>query len=234
MLKAYVAPPVDEVRLLADAAAWVQAHITSWPDGVPDRTALQALTGQVGIDLATAIFYQALLASPQHGPFVCAVDRLPAAPWAGEAGATLLIAPALYYRELPQYGGDGAAIGAIAQACGFRTVTAPLLSKGSLSRNAALLAEALAGQAGPVILLSLSVGGGEVRLLLDRWAADPLLDKLAGWINVCGLVRGVPLADRLLRSPIRRVHARAICGAIGLDFELVRELDPAHALWQRP
>src|SRR5690606_33053706 len=101
---------------------------------------------------------------------------------------------------------------AIAQACGFRTVTTPLLSKGSLSRNAALLAEALAGQPGPVVLLSLSVGGGEVRLLLDRWAGDRLLDKLAGWVNVCGLVRGSPLADRLLRNPIRRFHARAVCG----------------------
>jgi hypothetical protein len=42
------------------------------------------------------------------------------------------------------------------------------------------------------------------------------------------------LAGHLLGSPVRRFHAHTICRAIGLDFNLVRELDPEHAAWQRP
>lgn len=230
MLKAYVVPPVDEVQLLACAAE----RAAAFGGRVPGRAELQALTAEMGVEMATAVFYQAIRVAAGHAAFIAKVERQAAAPMPGHAPATLVIVPALYYRELPQYGGDGAAIVAVAQACGFTTETVPVASKGSLRRNAAILAETLAATAGPVVLLSLSVGGGSVRLLLEERRGDPLLDRIAGWVNVCGLVRGVPLAERLLAHPLRRLHARALCGVIGLDFDLVRELDPAYPAWQRP
>lgn len=231
MLRPYVAPMVDEVGLLARAAE----HAARFAGGVPTRPELQQLTRQHGIEMATAIFYQAIIASPQHAPFIRAVNAEPAAPLPTPSRFHLLIVPALYYQELPQYGGDGQAIAEIAKACGLRVTVAPLLSKGSLSANAAILWQTLCRlQDEQVLLLSLSVGGSEARIMLAEHAAAPELEKLVGWINICGLVRGIPLATLLLSNPLRRLHARTICKVVGLDFGLVRELDPAHAYWQDP
>ena len=228
---------LDEVGLLARAAEGARA----FGGTVPTRETLQALTKERGIDLATAIFYQSILASPCHGPFVRAVDAESVMPLSTPSRYHLLIVPALYYQELPQYGGDGQAIAAIAQACGLRVTVAPLLSKGSLSDNAAILWETLCRvnaaaelkqDNAEVLLLSLSVGGGETRIMFGEHAGAPQLERVVGWINICGLVRGVPLATQLLQNPLRRLHTRTICKVIGVDFALVRELDPAHAYWQ--
>ena len=228
----------DEVGLLAAA----QQHPVALAGIVPAQATLTQLRHDVGIELATAIYYQAILATLEHGALIRAVDSLPAAPLPAPSTLRLLIVPALYYQELPQYGGDGDTIGQIARACGLAVTVAPLLSKGSLGDNANLLWETLCSMAdaaenipeGTVILLSLSVGGGEVRRMLAQHAGDARLKKLGGWINVCGLVRGLPLVTQLLRHPLRRLHAVTVCKVIGLDFDLVRELDPAHPWWQGP
>jgi hypothetical protein len=233
MLRPHVAPMLDEVGLLARAAEQARGY-----DGrVPDRAELQRLTKEQGIDLATAIFYHAILASSTSGAFVRAVDAECAAPILQPSRLHLLIAPALYYQELPQYGGDGQAIAEIARACGLRVTVAPLLSKGSLSDNAAILWQTLRQvvnkeRDAEVLLLSLSVGGGEARIMFSEHAGAPELASLVGWINICGLIRGIPLATQLLHNPLRRLHAKTVCKVIGLDFGLVRELDPAHAFWQ--
>lgn len=237
MLKAYVAPMQDEVGLLSRAAD----ESGRFGGEVPSREMLQLLTKSEGIDLATAIYYQAILASPIHGPFVHAVDAESAAPLPltsfAQSRYRLLIVPALYYQELPQYGGDGQAIAQIAQACGFEVTVAPLLSKGSLSDNATILWDTICrlvdeGEGKELLLLSLSVGGSEVRVMFAEHLHDLQMEKVVGWINVCGLVRGLPLAAQLLGNPLRRLHTKTICKVIGLDFALVRELDPAHAFWQ--
>jgi hypothetical protein len=221
---------LDEVQLLARAAE----EVGGYGGCVPDQAMLQSLVKERGIELATAILYQSIVASTAHGPFMRAVDTESATPLTVPSRVRLLVVPALYYQELPQYGGDGQAIAAIAQACGLRVTIAPLLSKGSLSDNAAIVWETLCRiEAEDILLLSLSVGGGEVRIMLADHVGSPQLERLVGWINICGLVRGVPLATQLLRNPLRRLHAQAICKMIGLDFGLVRELDPAHDFWQR-
>lgn len=231
MLRPYVAPMVDEVGLLARAAD----EAAKLGGTIPGRDALHELTQQRGIDMATAIFYQSILASPTHGPFVHAVDAELAVSLSMPSRLHLLIVPALYYQELPQYGGDGQAIAEIARACGLCVTVAPLLSKGSLSDNAAILWQTLCQmQSEQVMLLSLSVGGSEARIMFAEHAGAPQLEQIVGWINICGLVRGIPLASQLLGNPLRRLHAKTVCKVIGLDFDLVRELDPAHAYWQGP
>ena len=235
MLRPHVAPMVDEVGLLARA----EAEVARFGGLMPDRTQMQKLLELHGIELTTAIFYQAILSASTHGPFVKAVDAEKVEALPTPSRLQLLLVPALYYQELPQYGGDGEAIAQIAQACGLRVTVAPLLSKGSMRDNAAILWETLrglavdgAGAGDDVLLLSLSVGGGEVRIMLDEHAGAPELARLCGWMNICGLVRGIPLATKLLHNPLRRFHSMTICKAIGLDFTLVRELDPDHAYWQ--
>lgn len=229
ILRAAVAPMRDEVALLARA----RAEVAGWEGRLPDGEMLRRLTQAQGVEFATACFYASILAAPDHGAFVRAIDAQPQMPLPGRSRLHLLIVPALYYQELPEYGGDGAAVAEMARASGLEVTVAPLDSKGTLAGNAAILWETLAACAGEtIVLFSLSVGGGEVRLMLDKHAGDPRLDRLAGWINVCGLVRGIPLAARLLRNPLRRWHVAAMCKVIGLDFGIVRELDPANPAWQ--
>ncbi len=229
MLKSYVAPMLDEVALLARARQTVADRGGSVPDGAT----LRQLTQTEGVEFATACYFQAILAAPEHGAFVAAVDAQPPVPIAARSRLHLLLVPALYYKELPEYGGDGRAVAEIARACGLEVTVVPLLSKGTLRANAEILWQTLcAAQGDALVLFSLSVGGGTVRLMLDEHADDPQLARLAGWVNVCGLVRGIPLAERLLRNPLRRLHVATLCKVIGLDFGLVRELDPAHPAWR--
>jgi hypothetical protein len=222
---------LDEVALLAAAGEIAQRY-----EGVlPSREQLAALVREQGIDMATAIFYQAVLASPRHGDFGRAVDSERAAPLDSPSRYHLLIVPALYYQELPQYGGDGKAIATIARACGLEVTVAPLLSKGSLSDNAAILWKTLCEiDAAEIVLLSLSVGGSEAAIMFNEHAHSPQFERLVGWINICGLVRGIPLASELLRNPLRRLHAQSVCKVIGVDFQLVRELEPMHRYWREP
>src|SRR3954447_15333354 len=105
MLKPFVAPMQDEVGLLARAAE----KAICYKGCIPNREALQRLVETQGIDLATAIFYQSILASSTSGPFIGAVDAEAAAPISTTSRARVLLVPALYYQELPQYGGDGQA-----------------------------------------------------------------------------------------------------------------------------
>lgn len=60
------------------------------------------------------------------------------------------------------------------------------------------MAEAPAAETGPVVLLSLSVAGGSVRLLLDEAAGDPLLPDL---LIEPGVIYPLWGADHYFRTP---------------------------------
>jgi pimeloyl-ACP methyl ester carboxylesterase len=65
-----------------------------------------------------------------------------------------------------------------------------------VDENARLLSERLDGLRDRVILVSLSMGGADVRVALER--TPPLAARIRAWINVSGLLHGSPLLDDLL------------------------------------
>jgi hypothetical protein len=229
MLRGYGDAPVDEVALASRA----DHRVSSLRGAVPDTATLGQITADGGLDLATMVFYRAVLASPVHGEFVRVIDRQPTGPSPRHAGPTLLIVPAMFHRERPDLGGDGRLVAGIARACGFEVEVVPTLSRGSISQNAGIIRASIENARGkPLWLFSLSKGGGEVRRALSDRPDTGALERVRGWINVSGIVRGSHFIDHMLGSPARRLRARAFCLALGTSYAGAKELQTTHPYWQ--
>lgn len=186
---------------------------------------LARIAAERGVDFATALFYDRLRRSPQHGRFIAEVESAPldlhALP---RLRGTVVIAPAAGYREYPAFGGDGRLIAEIAAEFGLRSRVLPLASFGAVTENARRIRLALAGEAHrSVILVSLSKGGADVRLALAGDGAARRTVRL--WVQIGGLLCGTPLVDALLDGPWwRQLATRATLAALGMRPDTLEEL----------
>lgn len=189
-----------------------------------DHPALARLSQAYGIDLATALFYHRIRNSPVHGSFIHHVDTLQPAPLPASASrATLLVAPAACYLEHPEFGGDGRQVRAVAGELGLPNQLIPTPSLGWMHENAALIRRRLEEEDGPVILVSLSKGGADVRLALESFVGKS--HPVKAWVQLCGLVRGTPAVNNLLaaRGP-RRWLLNLVLRRFGLNRPWFTEL----------
>lgn len=199
------APLPDEVRLFADADAFLDAH----PAFDPSADALRALARLHGLDLATAVFCRAM--RRRHATFCAAVDaplpsRLP------RVEGHLLVVPAFQHDTLPGYGGDGALARRAAEALGMTTSVAALPPFDLSEPTADCLADAVASAPqGPVWLVSLSKGGTDVRALADH--RPEAFGRVAAWVSVCGILHGTPLG-----AVVAPWKQRAVAAALGVPY----------------
>ena len=213
---------------------------------LPGLAELQSYTTAHGIEAATRWFYQAAVESEACRAFVLLLDGV-ATSTGDERGSRvagarttlqtprILVVPAFFHRERPQYGGDGRFVVAAAQAAGLVAQVAQTHSRGGVSENVPLVWQALAACPDqPTWLVSLSQGGAEVRRLLAVHAGEPELANLRGWVNIGGLVRGSHWIDALLGDSFHRMSVRAGCRALGISYEGLRELCTDHPLWYGP
>jgi hypothetical protein len=185
---------------------------------------LAQLTREHGVDFATALWYDRVRSAEPHRAFIEAVEALNADAALPRSSARLLVAPAAFWREYPQFGADGAAVLAVAQSLGIDAEMIRTASTGSVRENARVIREALEREAdGSIILASLSKGGADVRVALEQGGAPTR--KVRAWINVCGIVHGSPLVDDMLDGPWwRRLAVRAFLARWRAGFGLIREL----------
>src|SRR5687768_2772923 len=132
--------PLNEMRLLHE----VRAAEPRLDYAALTRERLAALARERGIDFATALYYDRIRRSPPHGPFIEALeaiepdlDRLPRLP------GKLFVAPAAFYREYPQFGGDGLLARQIGAEFGMETDLLAVPSAGSVVENARAIRRAL-------------------------------------------------------------------------------------------
>lgn len=188
------------------------------------RDILADVARRHGVDAATLAFYDCIRSAPRNHALVAALDArtdLPG-PSAARARAQVLIAPALFYRERPDIGGDGAVVQAAARAAGFCVRLLPVASGGTASVNAATIRDLLPAYCDrPTVLVSLSKGTADVRLAFERMPSLPR--NLAAWVNVSGLAHGTPAIDRLTSRWWSRLAIRALLARHRAPFELTRE-----------
>ncbi|MCQ1551056.1 MAG: hypothetical protein NOF05_20105 [Candidatus Accumulibacter phosphatis] len=231
MVQYYLSPPVDEVRLAQEVAPLVR----SFDGAVPGVGRLIELTREHGLDVSTMALYEALRTAPANADFLSRIDAEPIVTAPGPAGAKILVIPALFYRHYPEVGGDAALSIGIAGACGFDVETIPILSLGTVTENARIIRDHLEReQAERVWLLTASKGAADFRAYLQHHAGAAAIDRIAGWINICGLVEGCDIADFDIATPARRLKFQAICRAFGSRFDLLRELSTTHDYWREP
>ena len=187
---------------------------------------LAKISHDCGVDAATTLFYRCICRSSPHAEFIERLHAIdPRAAATSPPKGEILVAPGAFYQEHPRYGADGRAIHAVAHQRGISSRTLPARSTGSVSCNAEIIAEELARAPDrSILLVSLSKGGADVRIALERHPG--IARKIRCWINIGGLLRGTPISDSLLgtrwwqaRCPLRlsRLDPRA-------HPEFVREL----------
>ncbi|HVT81030.1 MAG TPA: hypothetical protein VHM90_10270 [Phycisphaerae bacterium] len=162
------------------------------------REVLGEIARERGIDCATRLLFDSVRTHPRHRAFIEAVDSA-AAPERCPASAELprlVVAPGALYREQPRFGSDGRVVRAAAAELGWHSRVIPVKSMGSVTGNAEMIAGELAREERPVVLASVSKGGSDVRMALERH--PEIAGRISCWLNICGLIRGTPISDTLL------------------------------------
>jgi hypothetical protein len=210
--------------ILARAAAW--PHDRYLADLVPER--LRTIAAAEGTDFATALLYDRIVRSPEHGPFIERLDAPADDGYRTPPSNTLLaIAPGAFYAEFPHTGADGRILREEAARMGMPSELIPFRSFGLLSENARLLTDWLLARPADetIILVSLSKGGSDVKTALAAPTAARAFRNVAVWINLSGLLSGTPLAGWVLRNRLRTLWFRLLLWWRGYDFSVIRELE---------
>jgi hypothetical protein len=188
---------------------------------------LRQVAAREGLDFATALLYDRLRRSPEHGPFIRRVNAAPAeAPAPGEGPTTLVIVPGAFHAEYPHTGADGRRLRAVAERWGWRVAVIPVASFGRLAVNARLICDWLdARPEESVLLVSLSKGGADVKTALALPGTARAFRNVSTWVSLSGTLFGTPLAGWFARHPLGRVLARLVAWYHHYDFEVLHELD---------
>jgi hypothetical protein len=190
------------------------------------REVLADVAVRHGVDFATALFYDRIRRAPHNRELVEAIEG----PARANGRTTtvrgrVLIAPALFYRERPDIGGDGAVIQAAARAAGLDVEVLPVDSAGTAHANGRRLRELLAERCTDhTVLVSLSKGAADVRVALESMPPPP---GLRAWVIVSGLLHGTPAIDHLMRRWWRRWGLRLLMARYHAPVELVHEFSAA-------
>jgi len=184
---------------------------------------LRDLSMRDGVDAATTVLYRAVLKSPRNAVFIERVRALgrEAASCSPPSGVTLAIVPGAFYRENPRSGADGRIVREQAERLGWVTESIPIASLGSLDENARIIRDWLAERReSRIVLVSLSKGGSDVKMALSLPGAETAFERVHGWLNLCGILDGTPMADWLLSSNLIAVLNRLYYRLRGqpLDF----------------
>ena len=222
----YMAAPLDSVALAHEAEELLEQH---WPLTAKE---LLALAGPDRADLATMLLLRACYRG-ENGAFMEQVESLPRnlAPLA--TPIRLLIVPAFLFAEHPELAIDGALIKDIADRLGAETEIVPIDSRGVSKANGRVLAGYLQRPSDkPTWMLSISKGTSDARAALHQLSGWP--EHLKGWVDVCGIYSGTPIADWWTEEMVKRWLLKAFCGFNNLPFDTLLEMRRDAPIWQSP
>src|SRR5262245_60659311 len=106
-----LAPPQNEVRLMHHA----RAAYASLDFGDLTTEVLARIARERGVDFATCLLYDRIRCSSVHGAFIRDLESLEPDPGSlPSIHGKVLVVPAGFYREHPEFGGDGRLVREIA------------------------------------------------------------------------------------------------------------------------
>lgn len=193
-------------ELFAHSADWIRGG-----DETISASALHRLATVKGIDFATAAAYQSVLRSPRHGAFMRAIDAMHDVRDLSHrpAGFRIALVPGAFHREYPGTGADGRLLLAEFARLGYLADVLPLASFRRPAEGAQQIQQWLAEHdQEPVVFVSLSTGGSELKLTLAE--GDAPLGKVIAWIDFSGILEGTALIDWLTRRWLRYLAVRGI------------------------
>lgn len=184
---------------------------------------LRELTAREGCDFATALLHRRIVESARHGPFLRALGEARECPLSSDI--RVAIVPGAFHRENPRTGADGRVVRDVAEHLGLPVETIPVSGTGSLADNAEVIRQWLFEQRdGRLILVSVSKGGSDLKTALARPDATRVFGRAVGWLNLCGILDGTPMADWLLSPSLLARANRFVYRIRGRSLEFLTDL----------
>jgi hypothetical protein len=137
----------------------------------------------------------------------------------------VVIVPGAFHRENPRTGADGRVAREVAVQLGLPVVSIPVSGTGSLAENARLITEWLhAHREDALILVSVSKGGSDLKTALARPDAARAFERVVGWVNLCGILDGTPMADWLLSPHLLARANRFVYRIRGRSLDFLHDM----------
>lgn len=211
--------PAEDRELLTNVAA--EGRLSTL--GECSASSIQRLSEVEGLDFATALLFERVLRIQGNRYFS---DRTNTIDSLDLTKPPLIgIIPGAFYLEHKNTGADGAAVAKILNSISCRAKLVPVESFGSLSTNAAIIANWLLNHRGQKIaLVSLSKGSADVKAALAMPGGADAFQDVETWVSISGLAQGTPLVAWLGRQPLRRLGVRLLLRLRGQKYSVVEEL----------
>jgi len=192
---------------------------------------LSRILDEDGIDKATLLIYQ-WLREYQHRDFITMIDGFPSIAKKCQSSSKLLIMPGMFHKEYPELGGDGKIIQSITQRFGFDSEIVASKSTGDLEENADILRQSIRqSQNRALWLISISKGSAETGLCLKQLQQEDK-NRIRGWISLCGIVNGSPIADVRLRYPGKLI-IKLYTWLLSANYRALEQMRTSNPVWQQ-
>mgnify|MGYP001821655393 CR=1 FL=1 len=209
---------------------------------LPDADSLRQISREYSVDTATTLLLRCLEQVPQirHAQqlFLSELARQRRDDASQRAFVSaraqdyiILVVPGRCYKTTAQQtGADLAEPGEIMSRLGFETHLVNVEDNGSVENGAARLVQSIHDHSRTgkkIILVSASSGGPTVAAALR----DPAVSgnpRLAGWLNICGVLKGSPVIDTFMPWP-RSLLLRAIAFVEGWKYHDLLSLSASHS-----
>ncbi len=179
--------------------------------GLPTTEQLQAISARHSPDTAALVLARSLLSQPENQRWQQRFEsELAAVQRTATQGDSLymktlpyrvVFVPGWLYESKPWTGADFASTRRLLRQLGVQPVLLPLGNNDTVEANAAKLAAGLRpylATGRPIILVSGSKGGPETAYALSELFKPEETQLIKAWINICGALKGSPIADDYL------------------------------------
>ncbi|MCB1176739.1 MAG: hypothetical protein KDK36_04075 [Leptospiraceae bacterium] len=185
---------------------------------------LKQLTKEHGIEMSSAIFFTKLIDNSKSSKFIDLLNQtkvnfssLP------KFDGEVWILPAGFYRDIPEFDGDGELIRKIGTHFGLKSRLIELDPKGTISANSEIIIEELSKDTPEnLFLFSISKGTADLRIALEK--KPELQSKIKSWVSIGGLFKNNPLADKVLnKNTISLLLQKTVLQILGIPMEFISE-----------
>lgn len=206
---------------------------------VPSREVLEAVSDRYSPDVATLLFIEAVsgradvqqLRERYETELALVRERgvhnaVPAVP----DDLVVLMVPGWFYESHgEETNADYRIQRRLYESWGVNHELVPIRENGTVDENAVIVADAVRAVSRDhrVFLVSASKSGAEVALALGRELQPQESEQVVGWLSIVGVVRGSPLADRML-EPDLCWFIRLQLGIEGFDLEGAKSMQTSH------
>ena len=207
---------------------------------VPSREFLAGVSKQYSPDVATLLFIETLSALPEirdlrrryetELSFVRRVGVEGARPDIPDNLLVLMVPGWFYVAHGSETNADYGIQRRLLVRWGIAHRLVAIKENGAVEDNARIVAEAIrkASKHHKILLVSASKSGAEVALALGRELKSSEAESVIGWLSMVGVVRGSPLADRVLERDLCW-FIRLKLGLEGFDLEGARSMQTSRA-----